>query len=64
MDVLKEFVKCTEEVEQNVSKSITGLAQSVQDSIQENNQIIMQAISQLLHGVGFAPALQSSYNQG
>jgi hypothetical protein len=25
---------------------------------------MMQAISQLLHGVGFAPVLQSSYTQG
>jgi hypothetical protein len=24
----------------------------------------MQAISQMLHGIGFAPALQSSYTQG
>jgi hypothetical protein len=47
-----------------VSRSITGLAQSVQDSIQENNRTMMQAISQMLHGVGFVPALQSSYTQG
>jgi hypothetical protein len=45
-----------------VSRIITGLTQSMQDSIQENNRTMMQAISQLLHTVGFAPALQSSYN--
>jgi hypothetical protein len=33
MEALKESVKCAEEVGQNVSRSITGLAQSVQDSI-------------------------------
>jgi hypothetical protein len=64
MEALKESVKRAEEVEQNVSRSITGLAQSVQDSIQENNRTMMQAISQMLHDVGFAPALQSSYTQG
>jgi hypothetical protein len=64
MEALKESVKRAEEVEQNVSRSITGLAQSVQDSIQENNRTMMQAISQMLHGVGFAPTLQSSYTQG
>jgi hypothetical protein len=64
MEVLKESVKRAEEVGQNVSRSITGLAQSVQDSIQENNWTMMQAIFQMLHGVGFAPALQSSYTQG
>jgi hypothetical protein len=62
MDALKESVKRAEEVGQNVSRSITGLTQSMQDSIQENNRTMMQAISQLLHTVGFAPALQSSYN--
>jgi hypothetical protein len=64
MEALKESVKRAEEVGQNVSRSITGLAQLVQDSIQENNRTMMQAISQMLHGVGFAPALQSSYTQG
>jgi hypothetical protein len=64
MEALKESVKRAEEVGQNVSRSITGLAQSAQDSIQENNRTMMQAISQMLHGVGFAPALQSSYTQG
>jgi hypothetical protein len=64
MEALKESVKRAEEVRQNVSKSITSLAQSVQDSIQENNWTMMQAISQMLHGVGFAPALQSLYTQG
>jgi hypothetical protein len=64
MDALKESVKYVEEIRQNVSRSITGLAQSVHDSIQENNRTMMQAISQMLHGVGFAPALQSSYTQG
>jgi hypothetical protein len=64
MDALKESVKHAEEVGQNVSKSITGLAQSIQDSIQENNRTMMQTISQMLHGVGFAPGLQSPYNQG
>jgi hypothetical protein len=43
---------------------MTGLAQLVQDSIQENNRTMMQAVSQMLHGVGFAPVLQSSYTQG
>jgi hypothetical protein len=64
MDAPKESVKRAKEVEQNMSRSIIGLAQSIQDSIQENNQTMMQAISQLLHGVGFASALQSSYTQG
>jgi hypothetical protein len=64
MEALKEFVKRVEEVGQNVSRSIIGLAQLVQDSIQENNRTMMQAISQMLHGVGFAPALHSSYTQG
>ena len=65
---LKEFVRRVEEVEQNVSRSITSLAQSVQESIQErlqeNNHTMMQVFSQMLQGVGFTPALQSSYNQG
>jgi hypothetical protein len=37
MDTLKVSVKRNEEVRQNVSRSITGLAQSMQDSIPENN---------------------------
>jgi hypothetical protein len=64
MDVLKESVKHAKEVRQNVSRSITGLAQSIQESIQENIRTMMLAISQMLHGVGFAPGLQSPYCQG
>ena len=64
MDALKEFVKRAEEVGRNVSRSITGLAQSVQESIQENNRTMMLVFSQMLHGVGFIPRLQSSYIQG
>jgi hypothetical protein len=57
MEALKESVKRAEEVGKNVSRSITGLAI-------KNNRTMMQAISQMLYGVGFAPALQSSYTQG
>ena len=63
MDVLKESVKRTEEVGQNVSRNITSLAQSMQEIIQVNKQTMMQAFSQMLSSVGFTPALQSSYSQ-
>ena len=63
MDVLKESVKRTEEVGQIMSRTITGLAQLVQESIQEINWTMMQAFSQMLYGVGFTYRLQSSYTQ-
>jgi hypothetical protein len=36
----------------------------MQDSIQENNRTLMQAISQILHNVGFVLGLQSPYSEG
>jgi hypothetical protein len=55
MDALKESVKCAQEVGEgtaqrleSMSMSILGLAQSVQDSIAENNRNMMQAFSQML----------------
>ena len=64
MDALKESVKRAEEVGQSVSRSIQGLTQSMQESIQMNNQAMMLQFTQLLQGVGFTPALQSSYSEG
>jgi hypothetical protein len=71
MEALKESVKHTQDVGEgtaqrleSMSMSISRLAQSVQDSIVENNQNMMLAIFQMLQGVGFSPRLQSLYSQG
>ena len=64
MDALKESARRAEEVKQSMSRSIEGLAQSVQETIQENNQAMMQGFFQMLTGVRFTPGLQSSYSQG
>jgi hypothetical protein len=71
MDALKESVKRAQEVGEgtaqkvdSMSTSIAGLAQSVQESIAENNRTMMLQFSQMLHGIGFAPGLQSPYSQG
>ena len=47
-----------------MSRNIEGLAQLVQEIIQENNQAMMQGFFQMLQGAGFTPGLQSSYSQG
>ena len=36
----------------------------MQDTIQENNQAMIQGFFQMLQGAGFTPRLQSSYSQG
>ena len=71
MDALKEYVKRAQEVGKgtaqkvdNMSTSIASLAQSVQESIVENNQSMMVTFIQMLQGAGFAPRLQSAYSQG
>jgi hypothetical protein len=69
MDALKESVKRAQEVGEgtaqkvdSMSTSMAGLAQSVQESIAENNRNMMLQFSQLLQGIGFAPGLQSPYS--
>jgi hypothetical protein len=71
MDALKDSIKRAKEVGEgtaqkleSMSKSILGLAQSVQESIAQNNWNMMLAFIQMLQGVGFTPGLQSPYSQG
>jgi hypothetical protein len=71
MDALKESVKRAQEVGEgtaqkvdSMSTSMAGLAQSVQESIAENNRTMILQFSQLLQGIDFAPGLQSPYSQG
>jgi hypothetical protein len=71
MDALKESIKRAQEVGEgtaqkleSMSMSISGLAQSVQDSIAKNNRNMMLQFSQMLQGIGFVPRLQFPYNQG
>jgi hypothetical protein len=71
MEALKESVKRAQEVGEgtahrleSMSMSISGIAQSMQESIAENNWTMMLQFSQMLQGIGFAPGLQSPYSQG